>query len=162
MFIRCAGMLAGLSMLVSPALAADPAPIKQQAMTAHYRLELMIGPMEKVVMAADVKAGTVKDGEVMLKGNMATPKDAANARHIELHVVALDKGTNVPDATVAITLTDAANKAITLPIAVMYDAATGPSDTHYGNNAALPPGNYRIDVTANGEKSTFSIAIPAS
>jgi len=42
----------------------------------------------------------------------------------------------------------------------MYGVATGPNDTHYGNNLAMPPGNYTINVTANGEKSSFKVMVP--
>ena len=61
-------------------------------------------------------------------------------------MTALDKGTNVPDATVAITLTDSANKTVTLQVASIYGAAAGAADTHYGNNAPMPPGTYKITM----------------
>jgi hypothetical protein len=166
MLSRRTAMFFGLiAVAVAPAFASAPtpaAPVKQQATTAHYRLELQIGPMEKVSSAAAVAAGGSKDGEVLIRGIAATPKDPATGRHVELHVFAIDKATRVTDANVTITLTDAGRKIITLPTAVMYGAAEGPSDTHYGNSVSLPPGNYTVDVTANGEKASFKIAVPAS
>ena len=58
MLSRRTGMLFGLILLLAaPALASAPAPVKQQAMTAHYRLELQIGPVEKISLPAAVAAG---------------------------------------------------------------------------------------------------------
>ena len=161
MLLRRMAMIFGLMSLASaPGFAVEFQPIKQQAMTAHYRLELMIGPMEKVMTAAQAASANAKEGEVMIRGTMATPKDMANARHLELHVYALDKGTAVSDANVTIIVTDSARKIVTLPIAVMYGVADGPSDTHYGNLIGMPAGSYTIDVTANGEKSSFKVMVP--
>jgi hypothetical protein len=163
MLLRRTGTLFALvSLAVAPAFAAEFQPIKQQATTAHYRLELQIGPMQKISVPADVTAGRVKDGEVIVRGIAATPKDTGTARHLEVHVYALDKNTRVPDANVTIIVTDAGRKTVNVPIAVMYGVADGPSNTHYGNNASLPEGSYTIDVTANGEKSTFKIVVPAA
>ena len=150
-----------LAAAVSPALAAELQPIQQEMQTAHYRLDLQIGPMEQMYMAADVAAQHLTQGEVMLSGGMAMPKDMATARHLEVHVYTLDKGAVVGDANVTIAVTDAQKTVQNIQIATMYGIAEGPSDTHYGNNVGLPPGTYTVDVTANGEKAAFNVTVPA-
>ena len=55
--LRNIAFLCGLIGLVgSSALAAELAPIKQEASTVRYRLELQIGPTEKMFTAAEVAA----------------------------------------------------------------------------------------------------------
>jgi hypothetical protein len=143
----------------SAAMAA--APVTQQAQTAHYRIELDVGPMEEMFMQADVAAKHLTDGELMVSGNMATPKDMATARHVEVHAYSLDQNATVTSATVSIAVTDAAKNVQQLPIAKMYGIAEGPSDTHFGNNLSLPAGNYTIDAIVNGERATFRNYDPA-
>jgi hypothetical protein len=150
-----------LAVVVSPAVAAEVQPIQQEMQTAHYRLDLQIGPMEQMYMAADVAAQHLTQGEIMLSGGMAMPKDMDTARHLEVHVYSLDKGAVVSDANVAIAVTDAQKTLQNIQIATMYGITQGPSDTHYGNNVDLPPGTYTIDVTANGEKAAFKVTVPS-
>jgi hypothetical protein len=146
---------------VAPVSAASP-PIMQQAQTAHYRVELDIGAVEEMHMQADVAAQHLTGGEVMVSGSMDAPKDAATAKHIEAHIYTLDKNAGVMDGTIAIAVTDAAKKVQQVPIAKMYGIAEGPSDMHFGNNFSLPAGNYAIDVIVNGEKASFTVAVPSA
>ena len=44
-----------------------------------------------------------------------------------------------------------------VPVVVMEAMGKGPGSTHYGNNVTMPPGAYRVDVTVNGTKASFSI-----
>ncbi len=81
----------------SSAVAAELAPIKQAATTAHYRLELQFGPTEKMFTAAEVAAKHPADGEVMVGGKMSMAvggmsMDMGDTRHLEVHVYALDSG----------------------------------------------------------------------
>jgi hypothetical protein len=155
----------------APAAAAELAPIKQEASTAHYRLDLQIGPTEKMFTAAETAARHPAEGEVMVSGKMSMAMPMAmmstapggGTRHLEVHVYSLDKGGVVTNAGVAIALTDTGSKKVeNVPVAKMYGIKEGPSDTHYGNNVSLPPGSYSIEVTVNGEKAKFMVAIPAS
>ncbi len=148
----------------APATTAKPAaaPIKLTANTKTYKLELQVVPTVKISTPADVKAGTAKDGEVLVRGIAASPKDAASTRHLELRVYSLDKNALVTDATVSISMIDTGRKLVVVPIAVMNGIAPGAADTHYGNNVSMAAGTYTVDVTVNGEKSTFSVAVPAS
>ena len=141
------------------------APIKSEAQTAHYRLELQIGPTEKMFMPADVAAKHLTDGEVMVGGSMSPmgmSMDMADTRHLEVHAHSLEGGKAVTDADVAIAVTNSDTKKVEdVPAAKMYGIKEGPSDTHFGNNVSMPPGSYRIDVTLNGEKAEFNVVVPA-
>jgi hypothetical protein len=155
------------------AIPAEMAPLEQTIQTAHYRLELRIGPTEMMFTPNEVAAKHPSEGEVMVGGMMGTKVNMSmgmsigmempNTRHLEVHVYPLGKNTAATDARVKILVTDLASKKVQ-PVAVakMYGVKEGPADTHYGNNVDLAAGNYRIDVTANGEKAEFTVAIPAS
>jgi hypothetical protein len=157
-----------IGLVGSSAVAAELATIKQEASTVRYRLDLQIGPTEKMFTTAEVAANHPTEGEVMVGGKMlmamgGMSMDMEDTRHLEVHVYALDSGTVVTNATVAIAVTDTGSKKVEkVPVAKMYGIKEGPSDTHYGNNVSLPSGSYGIAVTVNGEKAEFAVAIPAS
>jgi hypothetical protein len=161
-------LLAVIAAMISTAFAAEMAPLKQQAQTAHYRLELQIGPTEKMFTPKEVAAKHLTDGEVMVGGAMSMgmggmAMDMGDTRHLEVHVYSLDKGAVVTNAKVGIVVTDTASKrAEKVSAAKMYGIKEGPSDTHYGDNVSLPSGNYTVEVTVNGEKATFQITIPTA
>jgi Fe2+ transport protein len=164
---RDALLLLGLTgLMTSAALAANMAPLTQEARTAHYRLELMLGSTEKMFSPAEAAAQHPTDGEVMVSGGMSMmgmPMASGETRHLEVHVFSLDKGQIVTDAKVAIAVTGANPKKVEeVSVAKMYGVKEGPSDTHYGNNVSLPPGNYAVEITVNGEKAEFAVVIPAS
>jgi hypothetical protein len=162
-----------LAAIMSPVVAAETTLVKQEAQTAHYRLELQIGPTEMMYMPNEVAAKHPSDGEVMVGGVMGTAMNMSmgmsmgmempNARHLEVHVYPLGKDTAVTNAKVKILVTDlTAKKTQKVAAAKMYGIKEGPSDTHYGNNVELPAGNYRVDISVNGEAANFTVAIPAS
>lgn len=159
-------LLLGLAGAVAlPAFAAGTSPIKSETKTAHYRLELQIGPTEKMVSPADVAAKHLTDGEVMVGGKMSmgSSMDMADTRHLEIHVYALDGGKVVTDAAVAIAVTNSDSKKVEdVPSAKMYGIKEGPSDTHFGNNVSMPPGPYSVGVSVNGEKAEFDVVVPAA
>jgi len=168
-------ILLGASMIamLSVAIAAEMTPLKQETNTAHYRVELQIGPSEMMYMPNEVSAKHPSDGEVMVGGvmgakmnmsmGMSMGMDMPDARHLEVHVYPLGKDAAVTDAKVKILVTDlATKKAQQIAAAKMYGIKEGPSDTHYGNNVDLPPGNYGVEITVNGEKADFTVAIPTS
>ena len=165
-FAQTALLLGVIGAVASPAFADGTSPIKSEAQTAHYRLELLIGPTEKMVSPADVAAKNLTDGEVMVGGTMSPmgmSMDVADTRHLEIHVYALDGGEVVTDADVAIAVTNSDSKKVEdVPPAKMYGIKEGPSDTHFGNNVTMAPGSYGIDVTVNGEKAEFNVVIPAT
>ena len=163
---RNVALVLGLIGAVASPAAAELALIKQEASTVHYRLELQIGPTEKMFRAAEVAATHPTEGEMMVGGGMSMmgmSMDMGDTRHLEVHVYALDNGKIATDANVAIIVTNTGSKKVEdVATAKMYGIKEGPSDTHYGNNVSLPPGSYGIAVTVNGETAKFAVAIPAS
>jgi hypothetical protein len=161
-------LVGSMGVLTSQAASAEMVPVKQQAQTAHYRLELKIGPTEKMFTAGQVAKQQPAEGEVMVGGTMSMgmspmSMDMGDTRHLEVHVYSLDKGAVVTDARVVIAVMNiASKKAQKVSAAKMYGIKEGPSDTHYGDNVSMPPGNYGIKITVNGEKAEFTVAIPPS
>jgi len=157
-----------LAAMVSTAFAAGMVPLKQQAQTAHYRLELQIGPTEKMFTPEEVAAKHPTEGEVMAGGAMSMgmasmAMDMGDTRHLEVHIYSLATGAVVTDAKVGIVLRGTSSKKAKMVSATkMYGIKEGPSDTHYGDNVNLPSGNYAVEVTVNGEKASFKITIPTT
>lgn len=149
-----------------PAAAASMASPSQEQKTAHYLLDLKIGPAEQMFSTDDPAAHRPTTGEVMVDGDMSMAgmsMAVGDERHLEVHVYTLDKGDVVTDAKVAITVTGPSSKTTEeVPVVKMYGVVEGPSDTHYGNNVSLPPGTYSIAVTVNGESAEFTVSVPAS
>jgi hypothetical protein len=104
-----------MGVLASAATAAEMAPVKQGAQTAHYRLELQIGPTERMFTPEEVAKQHPADGEVMVGGMMSMgmspmTMNGGDRRHLEVHVYALDKAAAITDADVAIEATNLASK----------------------------------------------------
>jgi hypothetical protein len=159
--------------------------VKATAETGNYRLELDIGDPEQMYSKADVARQKPTSGEIMVSGQMAgampamppssgmpgmpgmpgmsSPGGSVQAdptmRHLELHVRSKATGKAVRNAKVSITVTDPTGQQITVPIAVMYGIAEGQEDWHYGNNVRLPPGQYGVQVSANGKTAHFDVTI---
>lgn len=83
--------------------------------------------------------------------------------HLVVHIFDAASGKVLTDATVAISFTPvdttgrATAAATQVPVVVMEASGKGAASTHYGNNVTMPPGSYRVDVTANGTKTSFRI-----
>lgn len=140
--------------------------ITQNGETAHYRVTLQIGPMEKMYSEADAAKMHPTSGEVMVGGAMAmggmnmTGSMAMDTRHLEVHVMDRATGKVVTTAKCQIMVTnEATKKSEMVPVAMMYGVKEGPSDWHYGNNVSMPPGSYTVAVTIYDESATFHVTI---
>jgi len=51
---------------------------------------------------------------------------------------------------------------VDVPVVVMQTIGRGQQSTHYGNNEVMPNGTYSIEVTVNGKKTEFQIAVSES
>src|SRR5690349_14485409 len=108
-------LVAPVAAMISTAFAAEMAPLKQQAQTAHYRLELQIGPTEKMFTPQEIAAKHPTEGEVMVGGTMSMGMSSmamnmGDTRHLEVHVYALDTGVVVTDAEVRIAMRGTSSK----------------------------------------------------
>ena len=142
--------------------AAGMTPIVQKAQTVHYRLVLQVGPTEKMYSKAEAAKMHPTSGEVMAGGAMSMAESMnMDMRHLEVQVISRATGKVVTTAKVSITVTNSATKKSTeVPVAAMYGVKEGPSDWHYGNNLAMPPGLYTVLVALNGEHAVFLVTIP--
>jgi len=137
-----------------------PVMIQQNATTADYKLQLIIGPPAQMLTTSQTATATA--GEVMIGGQMVSmTMGMAGVYHLEVHVYNLMSGAVVTDKNVTIQVVNkATNQTMNVPIVVMYDMMVGLSDTHFGNNVSLTPGNYTVVVNVAGETATFNITIP--
>ncbi len=130
--------------------------------TQDYSLTLRLGPLQQMLTPDQAQGATA--GEVMVSGEMAMTGMGGRAAnyHLELAVYDIKSGAVITDKSVVINLTSVSTgEQQTVPIAMMYDVHEGRSDTHFGNNVALAPGNYTVDVAVAGEKGTFNIPAQA-
>src|SRR5208282_358059 len=137
-----------------------PVMIQQNATTADYKPQLIIGPPAQMLTTSQTATATA--GEVMVGGEMVSmTMGMAGVYHLEVHVYNLMSGAVVTDKNVTIQIVNnATHQATNVPIVVMYDMMVGLSDTHFGNNVNLAPGNYTVTVNVAGETATFNITIP--
>lgn len=135
--------------------------IQQNATTQHYKLSLLIGlPAQMLSMN---QTGNATSGEVMVRGEMAimVGMNVTGMYHLEIHVYNLTTGVVLSNMNVTIHIVnDNTNQTENVPVAVMYDVTIGPSDTHFGNNVSLSPGNYTVIVNVSADTATFHITIP--
>jgi len=136
-----------------------------------YRLELDIGPLERMYTQAEARRMHPTHGEVMLRGSMAMGGMGSMGamspnHHLELHVMDRRSKRVVPDAMVSIAyqpVVGMGQMAITpqhVPIAVMRGLDAGMGDIHYGNNVYLHSGSvYNVSVTVNGVKAACQIRV---
>jgi len=162
MLRMCAAV--GMALLLSGvAFAADAGVISERAQTTHYRLVLMIGPVEQMYSKAEAAKTHPTSGEITTGGQMqmAMSGMAMDTRHLEIHVYSRATGKVVTTATCTITVVNrTTGMRMAVPIATMYGATEGTADWHYGNNVTMPPAAYDIIATANGERVTFHVTIP--
>jgi len=131
--------------------------VSQTQTAGAYRLVLNLMPAEPFV-SADAKANS---GMVAIAG--AAPVQPTSAshpnHHLVVHVYRAD-GTAVAGATVSMTVTGTDAVALHVPVVEMQMAGKGPGSTHYGNNVALAPGSYTVEVTVgDGPAATFQITV---
>ncbi len=148
------------SMSPMPAASAAAAPMgatEQTQLTVTYRLVLDIGP------AANMTMPPATSGEVMVP-MPGMPMPAMNTtdqgqpvnHHVELHIFNRVTGAVVTD-TMPMISSQATGLSRSLDnVMAMYDAAIGPADTHFGNNAYLPDGTYIFTATVGTEMATFA------
>jgi hypothetical protein len=142
------------------------APAPQIKATKSYVFKLTIGMAEHMWTPAQVKAKHPTTGEVMLMGAMSSAMSMGGSqRHLEVHITTRPTGKVVAGAHPTMTALDTTAKnamIIMIPVAEMQGVTEGSSDLHYGNNVELAAGHaYKITVTLNGQRATFTVTSPA-
>lgn len=163
--MRRVGLIAGAALLL--AAPAWGGTITRHATTATYRLTLAVGPAEAMYTAAEVKAKHPKTGEVMVGGSASMgsmPMGGVN-HHLEVRIVRRANGRVVTNAKPAISLTDTTpmggmGMTEKVDAMAMQGVGEGVADLHYGDNVKLSAGHtYRVAVTVNGEKASFTFRV---
>jgi hypothetical protein len=133
--------------------------------TKSYEFALTLGPFQQMYSPAQVKAKHLKNGEVMVSGQMMGMHGAMSSqRHLEVHICARSTGKVVTGAHPTITFADLTAKGKMkmemVPVAAMYGVKQGPSDYHYGNNVSVTPGHtYQVTVKLGGQTATFKVKV---
>lgn len=151
----------------SRAGACTPGPgITQTAETSSYKMVLDIGPQEAMYTPAQVQSQHPRDGEVMLRGqmaNMGNMGSSASTRHLEVHICNGSTGKVATSLQPAITVVDnsAANMTAHVPSAVMQGTTSGEADLHYGNNVIMPPSrHFTVTVVVGDQHAVFRVQTP--
>ncbi len=136
-----------------------------------YRLELDIGPLERMYTQAEARRLHPTHGEVMLRGSMAMGGMGSMGamvpnHHLELHVMDRQSRRVVSDAMISIAyqpVVGMGQMAVApqhVPIAVMRGLDAGMGDIHYGNNVYMRSGSaYNVSVTVNGVKVAYQVGV---
>ena len=128
------------------------------ATTASYRMATSIGHQEEMYLPSEVKARHIKDGEIMLGGQMTMVETTPGKKvfHLEVHICNRN-GTVAERLKPAIVL-GAGTK---VPSAIMVGIGEPMTDYHYGNDVALKPGErVTVKVTVNGQTAVFHLTAP--
>ncbi len=140
--------------------------IKQNATTTDYKLMLVLGPPENMLIMCQVTNATMSD-EVMLGGQMMSVSTDANMNmdvptyHLEVHIFDIKTGAAivVPLNSITITIKNSSGVSTSVPVAEMFGVMQGPTDIHYGNNVQLVNGKYTIALTVEGKSAVFNIIV---
>jgi len=127
--------------------------ISEVARSGPYTINLKVLPAESFHGS---HAEMAHDG-----GAMAVAVNGPEHPNHHLVVFVKKDGKPVEDAKVTISYRQSAGEHWKqLPVARMHVAGKGLATTHYGNNADLAPGKYRVRVTVNGQRfATFHITL---
>ncbi len=127
-----------------------------------FKLTLAVGPAQVMYTGAEAAAQKPKHGYVTVFGgrsNIPPGQPAPGDHHIRLHVYDAVTTEVVANAQVFISITDPSGKVTAVPVITMQDILVGHRDFHYGNNVTLAPGSYTVEVTVNGQRATFRVAV---
>lgn len=137
-------------------------PIELNASMVNYKMMLEVGAPENMLLMCQVTNSTMA-GEVMVAGQMSVINMSmtSNTYHLEVHIFDIKTGAVVvvPVDSVSITVTNSSGMSMSVPVAEMFGAMEGLTDTHYGNNVQLMPGSYTVAVNIEGERASFNITI---
>jgi hypothetical protein len=133
------------------------------ATTASYTMAASIGPQEEMYLPSEVKARHIKDGEIMLGGDMSMvqKKPGTKIFHLEVHIC--DRSGAVVKKLKPLIVVNAAGQAaaMTVPAAVMVGIGEPMTDYHYGNDVVLKPGSkLTVRTTVQGQTAVFHLTAP--
>ena len=158
-------VLAGI--IAAPSLgqrtASGPCSSPPSASTASYTMAASIGPQEDMYLPSEVKARHIKDGEIMLGGDMSMVQKTPGTKvfHLEVHIC--NRGGVVVKGLKPVILVNAGGQmaAMTVPAAIMVGIGQPMTDYHYGNDIVLKPGSkLTVKTTVKGQTAVFHLTAP--
>ena len=158
-------VLAGV--IAAPSLgqrtASGPCSSPPSASTASYTMAASIGPQEDMYLPSEVKARHIKDGEIMLGGDMSMVQKTPRTKvfHLEVHICNRN-GAVVKGLKPRIVVNAAGQMAtMTVPAAIMVGIGEPMTDYHYGNDVVLEPGSkLTVKATVKGQTAVFHLVAP--
>ena len=133
------------------------------ATTASYTMAASIGPQEDMYLPSEVKARHIKEGEIMLGGDMSMVQKTPGTKifHLEVHIC--NRGGVVVKGLKPVILVNAGGQmaAMTVPAAIMVGIGEPMTDYHYGNDIVLKPGSkLTVKTTVKGQTALFHLTAP--
>jgi hypothetical protein len=131
--------------------------------TATYVMTPGIGGQEEMYLPSEVKARHIKNGEIMLGGEMSMVQKTAGTKvfHLEVHICT--RSGAVAKGLKPVIMVDSGTmmSAMKVPAAIMVGIGEPSSDYHYGNDVALKPGDkLTVKVTVKGQTAVLHITAP--
>jgi hypothetical protein len=141
--------------------------VMKDTVVEPYKIELHVMPAEPFFTADEVKAKQAKAGMLIMGGAAPVAPDTGSRtnRHLVAHVFKAKTGKAITDAEVKMSFQplnengELSGNATDVPVVVMQAIGKGTESTHYGNNVEMPSGSYAIEVSVNGKKAHFQVAV---
>ncbi|TAM59582.1 hypothetical protein EPN52_07485 [bacterium] len=153
-----AAAVACVALLTPPAFAQQSAT-PNSAVAGPYRVSIQFTPSQPLyATSAAAKAAGVVTGLIAVAGDgpvtlAATPAPTA---FLAVQIVSASTGALVHDADVSIMVTPSAGGApLQMQVARVEELGKGSGSAEYGNNVALKPGDYTVNVNVNGKGETW-------
>ncbi len=162
---RVVALAAAFCSVICIDVGANAADVTQTKTAGIYRVELHVLPAEPFFTKQEVSEKHVMEG-MEIEGGAAPVPPAAGSRpnhHLVVHIFDAKTGKVVADATVTMSFVSLDAKGsptgtpAEVPVVVMQAVGKGPPSTHYGNNVTMPPGRYRVAISINDHKATFTV-----
>jgi hypothetical protein len=122
-----------------------------------------IGPQEEMYLPSEVKARHLKEGEIMLGGDMSMAQRTPGTKifHLEVHICNRNGAVVKGLKPLIVVNTSGQTAAMTVPAAIMVGIGAPMTDYHYGNDIVLKPGSkLTVRTTVKGQTTVFHLTAP--
>jgi hypothetical protein len=165
--MRAYSILLPVAIVIAGTFPVKAENVMKDTTIGHLRVELHVMPAEPFFTPDEAAAKHPTDGMLIMGGAapVAPAADSLHYRHLVVHVFKAKTGKAITDAKVGMSfqpLDDTgklSGSSINVPIVVMQAIGKGQESTHYGNNVEMPSGSYAVEVSVNGKKAHFQIAV---
>jgi hypothetical protein len=134
--------------------------VSLQQTTRSYRIQLDVGPVERVMTLDQAKNATTGDVEVQTETSASSIREAIlPASHsIGIYLHSMQTGAAMMNpAPVVMLHKQGSNRSYTLSdLTQIYDVSQGSQDMHFGQNLYLPAGTYDFTVWVGRDRTVFT------